>query len=598
MERAHKVKKALTKERRVLRTHVIESLLERFSAGERLILYGLSIILALSTLAIISQVNGLVSVTTPVSGGTIVEGEVGPARFLNPLLTLSGPDEDITQLVYSGLMRARPDGSYVPDLASSYEISSDGTTYTFHIRPEATFHDGTALTAADVLFTISLAQNPDIHSPRQADWVGVQISSPDEYTVQFKLPHPYAPFMENSTMGILPKHLWSNVSAEEFPFSPLNTRPVGSGPYRVSNFSTDSTGSATRYDLEPFSDFTLGKPYLKRISFVFYANEADLIKAFNDGRIDAVAGISPEDLALIKRADVNIAAVALPRTFGVFFNQNHAPVLADASVRAALAAAIDKNEIVRDVLKEFGTALEGPVPPGVLDGMAPVTPSEFSEAKAQGSIPDEGAPGKDELSEARTILEKGGWKYDEDTNSWSKSNQTLSFTLATADEPTLKATADKLAESWKALGVQVSVQVYALSEFNTNILRPRTYDAILFGEVVGRSLDLFAFWHSSQRNDPGLNLAMYTNSHADSLLSEARAETTASARNKLYAEFSSLIKKDNPAIFLYAPKFIYLVPRSLHGVELGVFTSPSERFLNAHQWYTDTARVWNIFSNQ
>ncbi|MDP2648586.1 MAG: peptide ABC transporter substrate-binding protein [bacterium] len=598
MERAHKVKKALTKERRVLRAHVIESLLERFSAGERLILYGLSIILALSTLAIISQVNGLVSVTTPVSGGTIVEGEVGPARFLNPLLTLSGPDEDITQLVYSGLMRARPDGSYVPDLASSYEISSDGTTYTFHIRPEATFHDGTALTAADVLFTISLAQNPDIHSPRQADWVGVQISSPDEYTVQFKLPHPYAPFMENSTMGILPKHLWSNVSAEEFPFSPLNTRPVGSGPYRVSNFSTDSTGSATRYDLEPFSDFTLGKPYLKRISFVFYANEADLIKAFNDGRIDAVAGISPEDLALIKRTDVNIAAVALPRTFGVFFNQNHAPVLADASVRAALAAAIDKNEIVRDVLKEFGTALEGPVPPGVLDGMAPVTPSEFSEAKAQGSIPDEGAPGKDELSEARTILEKGGWKYDEDTNSWSKSNQTLSFTLATADEPTLKATADKLAERWKALGVQVSVQVYALSEFNTNILRPRTYDAILFGEVVGRSLDLFAFWHSSQRNDPGLNLAMYTNSHADSLLSEARAETTASARNKLYAEFSSLIKKDNPAIFLYAPKFIYLVPRSLHGVELGVFTSPSERFLNAHQWYTDTARVWNIFSNQ
>ncbi|MCR4325805.1 MAG: peptide ABC transporter substrate-binding protein [Patescibacteria group bacterium] len=598
MERAHKVKKTLVKERRIPRAHVLETLVERLSAGERLVMYGLAIVLALSTLAIISQVNGLVSVTTPVDGGTMVEGEVGPARFLNPLLTLSGPDEDIAQLVYSGLMRALPNGSYIPDLASSYDISSDGTTYTFHIRPEATFHDGTPLTAADVLFTISLAQNPDIHSPRQADWVGVQVSSPDEYTVQFKLPHPYAPFMENSTMGILPKHLWSDVSAEEFPFNPLNTHPVGSGPYRVGNFSTDSTGSATRYDLEPFSGFTLGKPYLKRISFIFYANEADLIKAFNDGRVDAVAGISPEDLASITRTDVNIASVALPRTFGVFFNQNRAPVLADASVRAALTAAIDKNEIVQDALKGFGTALDGPVPPGVLDGMPPVTPSEFSKASAPESVADASAPNQDALNEARAILEKGGWKYDEDTGSWSKNKQILSFVLATADEPTLKATADKLAESWKALGVQVSVQVYALSEFNTNILRPRAYDAILFGEVVGRSLDLFAFWHSSQRNDPGLNLAMYTNSHADSLLSEARAATITSARNKLYAEFSSLIAKDQPAIFLYAPKFIYLVPRSLHGVELGVFTSPSERFLNAHQWYTDTARIWSIFSNR
>src|SRR3989344_5952561 len=119
----------------------------------------------------------------------------------------------------------------------------------------------------------------------------------------------------------------------------------------------------------------------------------------------------------------------------------------------------------------------------------------------------------------RAIPERNDWTWSEEDNAWkNEDDQALSFTLVTSDSPELVATAETLAKWWQAAGMLVSVHVYPTSELNSSIIRPRAYDAILFGEVVGRTLDLFAFWHSSQRNDPGLNLALYTNARADSLL--------------------------------------------------------------------------------
>jgi peptide/nickel transport system substrate-binding protein len=587
----------LAKERSVPHISKLESLLKRFSTGERLVLYALSILLAGSAFVLLMSLSARASVTVPVQGGSLTEGEVGPARFINPLLTLSQPDFDITELVYSGLMRAQPDGSYIPDLASSYEISADGTTYTFHLRTNATFQDGTPVSAGDVLYTVQLAQNPDIKSPRQADWIGVSVSAPDTHTIVFKLPHPYAPFIEDTTMGILPKHLWQNVSAEEFPFSPLNTHPVGSGPYRVTKVTTDSTGSATRYDLAPFQKFVLGAPYLGRISFIFYSNDADLIKAFDAHQIDAIAGASPLDLPSLKRTDVDIATMPLPRTFAVFLNQNHAPVLADSAVRGALDAAVDKNGLVNSVLNGYGAVLDGPIPPDVSGDVVPAMPTVFTNKSTSAAT----TSASSFADHARAILQKGGWAFDSSASVWKKtSGKTklqLSFTLATADEPELVATAKAIVADWNAAGIKVSLQVYPLSELNTNVIRPRSYDALLFGEVDGRSLDLFAFWHSSQRNDPGLNLAMYANTKADALLSQARATTDERARNKLYAQFAAIVAKDQPAIFLYSPEFIYIVPTTLEGIQIGALTTPAERYLNVYQWYTDTKQVWSIFTN-
>jgi len=596
---------ALTRTRQIYSFERLEELLRRFSPAERLLLYIFSVALALSTLVLMAALNTAISVQIPSRGGSFVEGETGPARFINPLLAISEPDQDIAQLIYSGLMRATPEGTYIPDLAENYTISGDGTTYTFHLRKNATFHDGTPVTANDVVYTVSLAQNPDIKSPHRADWEGVSASSPDPYTVVFTLPHAYAPFIEDTTLGILPKHLWQNVQPDSFPFSPLNTHPIGSGPYTVAGVRTDATGAPTRYDLVPFGNFALGGTYVSRISFAFLPNEEALVKAFAMHQVDAVAGVSPSDLSSFRRNDVSVVVAPLPRVFGIFFNQNHNAVLSDSSVRAALTAALDKEAIVQNALHGYGAVLDGPIPPDILGTPEPLVPRPFTELPASTAT---ASAANSEAPTMQAILKKAGWSISSSTQLWSKKvpksgttpagTETLSLKLATADEPELVATANLVAKQWKAAGIDVEVQIYPLSDFNNTVLRPRNYDAILFGEVVSRSGDLFAFWHSSQRNDPGLNLSLYANAKADTLLTKARASSDKQERDSLYAQFAAIIQQDQPAIFLYSPDFIYIVPTKIHDIQIGALSGASERFLNVYQWYTDTERVWNFFAQK
>ncbi len=587
-EKNNQIKTAVLKERKLSRFAALERLLEAFSPLERLLLYVFTVLLGLCTFALLAGANAAISVTVPAAGGELVEGLVGPARFINPVLSSSQADEDLTSLIYSGLTRALPDGTIIPDLASNYEISEDGTTYTFTLRDGLTFHDGEALTSEDVLFTVQAIQNPEMKSTHRADWEGVSVSAPDAKTIVFKLPHAYAPFLQNTTLGIMPRHLWTNVTPEEFPFAPANTHPIGSGPYQVEDFTTTSTGSPTRYTLIPFKKFALGEPFLSKITFLFYPNEKEMVEALNAGRIDAVAGMSPSQLSNLGRTDISVMTSVLPRVFGVFYNQNRSPVLANSSVRAALDAALDKQRLVDSVLSGYGVPLHSPVPPGLIEA-APV----HAEPQATSSLAYTDAS----IEAARAILTKGGWTYSAESNTWTnKQKQALQFTLATADSPQLVATANAVAAAWKTLGVSVTVQTYTLSDLNVSVIRPRQYDALLFGEVVGRELDLFAFWHSSQRNDPGLNVSLYTNSRADNLLSQARATTNPADRAALYRQFAEVVAADRPATFLYAPEFVYVVPKSMQGVELGALTTAAERFFSVYEWYTDTEHVWSFFA--
>ncbi len=584
-ETTENLRHTLGKERRVSRFASLERVMRNFRPSERLLLYILTIALSASAITLLAGANAAISVQVPATGGTLTEGLVGPARFINPVLAVSEADRDLTMLVYSGLTRTLPDGMVIPDLAERYEIAEDGMTYTFTLREKAEFHDGTPVTAADVTFTIQLAQNQAIRSPHRADWEGVSVSSPDPRTVIFKLPRAYAPFLQNTSMGIMPQHLWKNIPAEDFQFSPLNSRPVGTGPYRVADVTTDNTGAATRYELASFSKYALGTPYLKRITFLFYPNEAEVVAAFESGEVDAIAGLSPEHLSAITRTDIQTLTTVLPRVYGVFFNQGHSAVLGDIAARRALDAAVDKNRLVALILHGYGAPLSGPIPP---------------LSKTDGSIPEmaETAYTQESVDQARSILSSGGWTFDEAASTWTKNKQTLTFSLATVDSPELVSTAEAIAAAWRATGVAVTVQVYPLSELNANVIRPREYDAILFGEVVGRELDLFAFWHSSQRNDPGLNLALYTSTRADALLSQARTIPSTEERDAIYQQFASLIRDEVPAVFLYAPEFLYVVPKDLHGVQIGALTTASERYLNVHQWYTDTEFVWSFLTNK
>lgn len=561
-----------------------------FSASGRAIFLFFAGLLIVSTVGLVYILNARLLVVVPSHGGSLHEGIIGAPRFINPILAISDADLDLTSLVYSGLLKATPNGDYIADLASDYSISPDGMTYTFHIRPDATFQNGTPVTADDVVFTIQKTQDPKLKSPKRANWVGVTVTAVDSKTVQFTLKAPYAPFIQNLTLGILPKTLWQNISNDEFPFSNLNTSPIGSGPFKVSSITRTSSGIPSSYSLNAFSDYALGTPYLNNITFSFYQNDDDLIGAIKSGAIDSASGISPA--ALVGLKGLTVETTSLNRVFGVFFNQNQSVVLRDASVRKALNDSIDRSALVNQVLSGYGTPLTGPVPPSVMqtsDALPLVASSTLSASL---------------IEQAGKALDAAGWTMGADgirvkTTGTGKTAKTqpLEFSLATDNVPELRAAAQYIQNTWSQLGVKVNIQIYDQGDLSENVIRPRKYDALLFGEIIGRELDLFAFWASSQRNDPGLNIAMYANSTADTVLEQLRQTSDDARRLELYKQFDVQLKKDIPAVFLYAPDFVYIVPKDLHGVDLGFIETPSDRFLSAALWHTETDEVWPPFAH-
>ncbi len=557
----------------------VSTVIEAFTLTEKVIFYFFVGIFFISGLALLWQVNTHFLVVVPDYGGTLSQGVVGSPRFINPLLDLSDADRDLSALIYSGLMKADADGELVPDLAESWTVSGDGLTYTFVIKQDAEFHDGTHVTADDVVVTIQKAQDPSLQSPRKSSWDGVTVKKIDAGTVEFSLTKPYSPFIQNTTIGILPKHIWSKVTDDEFPFSQYNTKPIGSGPYQVTSISYNSSGLPSEYHLTAFKKYALGRPYIDTVIVKAYQNDADMLSAYKNADIDSLYGISADELAQINPPQSSVKLSSLPRVFGVFFNQNIAPVFVYAEVRQALDMATDKQAIVTEVLGGYGQTIGGPVPPQTV-GVSTTTTHQVAEAQA--------------------LLEKKGWAKNTDgiyQKKDGKSTVTLSFSISTGDAPELKAAAQMLQKQWQDLGATVSVKIFEVSDLNQNIIRPRKYDALLFGEIVGRDLDLYPFWHSSERVDPGLNIALYANLKVDKTLESLRATSDKETKQTLLATFNKELSADQPAVFLYSPYFISVVPGKIKNVTVGSLNNASERLNNIYDWYIETNNVWSLFKN-
>lgn len=239
-------------------SHSLQVLIRSLSPFERLLFAILTFATLTSGFILLYRINSLFLVEIPSSGGEIIEGVVGSPRFINPLLALSDVDRDLSALLYVGLMRPSSDGVLKPALASGYSVSDDGLKYRFFLRDDNVFSDGSPLTADDVVFTIKAIQNQTFKSPRYPNWEGVEVEKINDYTVEFTLPQAYAPFLENTTVGILPKHIWEKATPEEFPLSNYNIEPIGAGPYKVSSIQRGDSGIPEGYTLIPNKHFTLG----------------------------------------------------------------------------------------------------------------------------------------------------------------------------------------------------------------------------------------------------------------------------------------------------------------------------------------------------
>ena len=583
----------------------------------------------------------------PAKGGTHIEGVAGQPRFINPIYANSDVDRDLTELLFSGLMKYDENLNIVPDLAEKYEVNQDGKEYKFYLKKNLFWSDKTPLTTDDIVFTIKAIQNPDLKSPLRANWVGVEVEKVDDLVLRFKIAKPYSAFLENCTLKILPRHIWEKITPENFAFADYNLKPIGSGPYKLKEVKSQPIKSLTIIRNSLYSG---EKPNISEIKFLFFDDENSLIKAVNQGKVKGFSLSSPENID----QSWNAYSLALPRYFAVFFNQGNSKVLADKNVRLALNYGTNKKAISEKIV-------DSPILPEFYGFEAASEIYEYDIEKAKKILEEDsfkdnnndglrektikkelafifkselkqGSQGKEveELQRclgieitgyfgektkqavinfqekyAKDILEPGGLK--EGTGLVAKATRQklnevcfgnpeetlpLKFSLTTVDQPQMVKIAELLKSQWEALGANVEIKKYSLSQLEQDIIKPRNYESLLFGEVLGAIPDPLPFWHSSQEKDPGLNLALYKNEKADGLLEENRKSADSQVRAEKLAAFQNILIKDIPAVFLYSPDYIYLTSKEIKGIAVKKITDPSKRFIGIENWYIKTKRVW------
>jgi len=322
----------------------------------------------------------------PAEGGDFIEGVVGFPRFINPIYApLSDVDRDLTQLLFSGLMKYDSEGKIQPDLIKDYKALEEGKIYEFYLKENLFWQDGQPLTVEDVIFTIQTIQNPDVKSPLRAGWLGVEVEKISDFGLRFKLKNESAIFLENSTLKIIPKHIWGDIPPQNFPLSPANLNPVGSGPYKLKNLFQDGEGRIISLDLIFNPHYFGQKPHLQKISFRFFDSQNQLIEALKKGEIK---GFSLTNIKNFQSdADIelnfNLYSFSLPRYFAVFFNQKNSGALSEKDVRIALNYGTNKQEVLDKILSNFGKIVQSPILPDIYSLKAPTKIYQFDLEKAK-----------------------------------------------------------------------------------------------------------------------------------------------------------------------------------------------------------------------
>ncbi|MBP6924185.1 MAG: peptide ABC transporter substrate-binding protein [Candidatus Pacebacteria bacterium] len=560
------------------------ALIEASKPSDRLLLRVLFFATLFSGIFLLYTVSKEYSEPTPISGGTFTEGIVGTPRFINPALATTRVDQDLTALLFSGLMKIDETGTLIPNIAESITVSEDGLTYNVIVRKDIRFHDDKPLTARDVIFTIQMIQNPDLKSPLRGNWAGVTVEEVGEYELNVVLTEPYAPFIENFQFGIVPAHLWSALPSEQIPFSQLNTEPIGSGPFKMESVTRDKSGIIKTYTLTAFRANS-DAPNIETFSLKFFSDESALITALEKQEVNASAYVSNENLSkLTDTGNYQLITSPLPRVFGIFFNQNKSAALRDPAVREALSLAINRDEMIADSLHGQGFPIFGPV-------------TVNSDALQSG----EGSHTTATTEQAKQILTDAGW-LPNNLGLLEKqidgSAETLSITLRTSNVPLFDGITQSITDDWKALGVEVAVEQFEQAGLVQSVIRPRDFQALLFGLDMSRSGDLYPFWHSSQKSDPGLNIAQYTNLTVDTLLQEARTEQDTATRISKLQEASTIIGNERPATFLFQPMMTYVVNNDVIVSDIEHIGKPSDRFSTVTTWYTDSDTLWKFFQNE
>ncbi|MDP2641298.1 MAG: ABC transporter substrate-binding protein [Candidatus Yanofskybacteria bacterium] len=591
--------------------------------------------------------------SAPARGGTLIEGMVGSPRFLNPLYAdASDGDRDLANLIYAGLFTFTTEGDIVPDLAQDWTVEAGGRVYEVTIKEKARWHDGYPVTADDVAFTIEAIKNPKAKSPLQANWIGVEVRKISDYRVSFTLQDPFTPFLERLTVHILPAHLWQEVSPENFPLSVYNLKPIGAGPYRIASVHQDqASGSIKEIELRVNTTYHQDVPYISKLVFRFFDREEDLVSAIQRGSVESFSldSASPNRSRLLSGRDSY--PFFMPRYFALFFNLQQDAVK-DKRLREALMLGTDKASVA-EAAGPGAEPVFSLLLPSIFDLPAPT--HQLDKEKAQESIAalqrsrTSSGTFQSELREGMTspevrllqeCLAQDSAVYPEGTVSGffgpatkravirfqekyaqdvlapsgftrgtglvavatraklnelcgtQEATDRITIALSYPSRPSFQAVAENLRSQWETLGLGVTLRPYPAEEFERAVIRPREYEVLLFGEILGMLPDPFPFWHSSQRFAPGLNLSLYENRTADTVLLTIRQTTNEETKKEALTRLQDILLQDIPAIPLYDTPYEYTLPKKVKGVQEHRVADPSRRFDGISQWYIETKRGW------
>lgn len=565
-------------------------------------------------------------------------------------------DRDIVEVIFSGLMKYDDNGQIVKDLIQDYSVQDQGKTYEITLKETLFWHDGKPITSEDIVFTVNLIQNPEYQSPLRIKWAGIIAEKTTSRTVIFKLPKKYAGFTETLTVKILPKHIFENVSPQNLPLSLVSEEYlVGSGPFKIKKIDHEQNGYIKRITLEKNKSYYGYEPFLKEMSFVFFNDEKDLKKALKLEEINGL-GVNDISQFKNEIKSFNVYDIAVPRYFAVFFNAKNEGVFKDEKLKEALSLATNKNDIVENIFMGKAQAVDSPILPSFFGFNELDVAFEFNPEKAQEITRNylqassqeiyfktnlsQGSSGKEvELLQTclsqfsdiypdgeingsfgpktKTAVIKFQEKYadevlapsnitkgtgDVKASTRAKLNEIcfpkeatttkIAITLTTCDKFPLPEIAQELKAQWDKAGFETTIEKVSLADLQNTVLAKNSFNILLFGEALGAIPDPFPFWHSSQRDYPGLNIANYYSKTADSFLEKAREAQTEQERQENLGNFQETLSKDMPALFLVRPDYIYALSGKIKGFEVKKITEPSKRFSSVENWYTKTKREW------
>lgn len=492
-------------------------------------------------------------------GGVYTEGITGSITTINPILAESGANADASRLVFSGLTRYSREANIEGDLAKSWTVSPDGRTYTFVLQPNITWQDGQPFSSADVAFTVSRIQNPDTRSPMASAWQGVEVTTPDAATVVVTLPVRYDAFLNSTTVGILPKHILQDTAASQLRISDFNQSPIGTGPFAVTDFDTEN-GSVT---LASNERYFRGKPKLDGMILRVYSTQEELQSAFRKKQVMGMARAANSKGTSYGRGAV-LHSLTIPEEAALFMRTT-SPLLGDAKVRNAIAAAVDRQDIIK-------STLSGEAQPLVVPALASQLP-----VAATYQVLDA------DLEKADRLLDEAGWKRAGNATR-TKDGKELRLSLVTVQNEDYQAVSSQLNSQLAKIGVALDVEVFDATTLQRSYIAPRNYDALLYGLNAGADLDPYPYWHSSQAKAPGLNVSQYSSSAADKALVSARATTDPRVREVRLKSFLDTWAADAPAVMLYTPNYLYITQDDVRGVVAGDLVTAADRFYDIQNW--------------